>query len=62
MELMFILKVVNIVYGLCFMLDFNMENGSIRVANMKSSIVGNICLELDFNGVRDLNYGLINFF
>ena len=61
MDLMFKLKALNSVYDILFMFDFNMESGSLRAGNMKSISVGNICLE-DFNGVKDLNYGLNYFF
>ena len=62
MDLMFKLKALNSVYDILFMFDFNMENGILRDGNMKYANVGNICFNLDFNGVRDLNYGLIYFF
>ena len=45
---MFKLKDLNRVYDILFMLDFNMENESLHVGNMKFSSVGNICLESGF--------------
>ena len=48
MVLMFIFKDLNSAYDILFMFDFNLENGSIHVGNMKYVSIGNICLELDF--------------
>ena len=39
-----------------------MGNENIRAGNMKSASVGNISLDLDFNGVRDSIDGLIYLF
>ena len=62
MDLMSNLEVLSSVFDILFMFDFKVEMEAYMLEIWNLPALGNICLELDFNGVRDLNYGLIYFF